>query len=80
MDLSNVKKVHHAELIRRHKKDIEEYKKYQDTLDPELRYDSTIGKIKSDKIKYDNIRDNKIKKALEEENTRFRMLLEKFIT
>jgi len=64
-----------VELIRKHKEDIEKYKRYQDTLDPELRYENTIGKIITDKIKYDSIRDEKINESLRKKNEKFREMM-----
>ena len=48
LDLTNIHPVYHNILIKQHKQDIENYKKYQKSLEPQLRNDNTIGKI----IKY----------------------------
>ena len=42
LDLSNIHPVFHKSLIEQHKKDIEKYKLYQQTLEPELRYENAI--------------------------------------
>ena len=62
LDLSNVHPAYHKELINRHKKDIEDYKLYQASLDPEMQYENTIQKIIDDKELYDKKRDAKIEK------------------
>jgi len=79
LDLSGVHPSHHRELIKQHKQDIENYRQYQESLEPELRYENTIHKILTDKAFYDKIRDAKIEQKKTEENNRFRELLEKYI-
>ena len=79
LDLSEIHPVIHESLINQHKKDIEDYKKYQESIPIHLRYDNTIQKIKDDKIFYDKIRDAKLEKKKKEENIRFQEMLERYI-
>lgn len=53
LDLSLVDENYKKSAIEQHYKDIEEYKKYQETLKPEYRYENTILRIKK-QIKYEN--------------------------
>lgn len=46
LDLTNVDPIYHKTLINDHEKDIENYKLEQSKLDPELRYENTILKVK----------------------------------
>lgn len=46
LDLSLIDENYKKSAIEQHYKDIEEYKKYQETLKPEHRYDNTILRIK----------------------------------
>ena len=57
LDLDKVPRIYHDILIKQHKQDIENYKKYQESLPEELRYDNTVGKIITDKEYYDKLRD-----------------------
>jgi len=43
LDLTNVNSILHKELIQQHYKDIELYKKEQDKLKDELKYDNCVG-------------------------------------
>ena len=43
LDLTNVNIIFHKELIKQHYKDIELYKKEQENLKDELKYDNGIG-------------------------------------
>jgi hypothetical protein len=78
LDLSNIHPVYHKQLINGHKKDIEDYKLYQETLDPEFKYENTIGKIMKDKNHFDKIRDEKIEKEKMEKDKYFRELYERY--
>lgn len=53
LDLSGVDKSLHKSLIEQHTKDIQQYKYEQSKLEPEKRYDNTIGKAK-EKLEYYN--------------------------
>ena len=78
LDLTYVDPIYHELLIKQHKKDIENYKKYQKKLEPEMRYENTIGKIIRDREYYDNLRDMKAQKNLDEENNYYRELTERY--
>ena len=54
LDLTNVKPELHKSLIDQHYKDIDDFIKEQSKLDPEKRYENTIGKAK-EKLEYYNI-------------------------
>ena len=72
LDLSYVHPAYHKELINRHKKDIEDYKLFQASLDPEMQYENTIQKIIDDKELYDKKRDAQIEKEQLERDIYFR--------
>jgi len=55
LDLTNIPKHFHKELINLHYKDIEDYKKEQSKLEPHLRYENTILKALSRIIINNNI-------------------------
>jgi hypothetical protein len=78
LDLTYVDHIYHELLIKQHKKDIENYKKYQEKLEPEMRYENTIGKIVTDKEYYDKLRDRKIQLKLYEDNKYYRELTERY--
>jgi hypothetical protein len=78
LDLTSVPRVYHDILIKQHKQDIENYKKYQGSLPEELRYENTVGKIITDKQHYDKLRDMKVNEKLKEENQRYLELYEKY--
>ena len=78
LDLTKVPRVYHDVLIKQHKQDIENYKRYQASLPEELRYENTIGKIITDKDYYDKLRDMKVNEKLKEENQRYIELYEKY--
>jgi len=59
LDLSLVPKIYIKEAIAQHYKDIDEYKKYQLTLNPEHRYENTIQRINMNKEKENRIRNEK---------------------
>ena len=44
LDLTKIDPIHHKSLIKQHKKDIINYKRYQENLPEELRYENTIEK------------------------------------
>jgi hypothetical protein len=66
LDLTNVNIVFHKELIQQHYKDIELYKKEQENLKDELKYDNGVGlslikmeiqnKIIAERFKFDKFR------------------------
>ena len=78
LDLTYIDKSYHRLLIKQHRSDIENYKKYQEKIDPEMRYENTIGKIITDKEYYDKLRDIKVQKKLKEENNYYRELTERY--
>lgn len=78
LDLTKVPRVYHDILIKQHKQDIENYKRYQASLPEELRYENTVGKIITDKEYYDKLRDMKVNEKLKEENQRYIELYEKY--
>ena len=78
LDLTYVDPSYHKILIKQHKMDIENYKKYQEKLEPEMRYENTIGKIISDRDYYNKLRDRKIQLELDEENNYYRELTERY--
>jgi len=55
LDLTNIHPVYHDIIIKQHKQDILLYKQYQKQLDPNMKYENTIGKILKDKKFYENI-------------------------
>ena len=61
LDLSNIHPVFHKSLIEQHKKDIEKYKLYQQTLEPELRYENAIELVLKKRAFYDTMRDEILK-------------------
>jgi len=61
LDLTNIHPVFHKSLIEQHKKDIEKYKLYQQTLEPELRYENTIELILKKRAFYETMRDEMLK-------------------
>ena len=66
LDLTNVNVVFHKELIQQHYKDIELYKKEQENLKDELKYNNAVGmslikieqhnKIIAERFKFDKFR------------------------
>ena len=61
LDLTNIPLVFHKSLIEQHKKDIEKYKLYQQTLEPELRYENAIELVLKKRAFYDTMRDEILK-------------------
>lgn len=78
LDLTQVEPIYHKLLIEQHNKDIENYKKYQEKLEPEMRYENSIGKVITDKEYYDKLRDIKVQIKKEEENNYYRELTERY--
>ena len=78
LELKDVPRIYHDILIKQHKQDIMNYKKYQLSLPIELRYENCIGKINDDKIHYDKLRDLKVAEKLEEDNKRYKELYERY--
>tara|TARA_B100001175_G_C19207200_1_gene494203 strand:+ start:111 stop:386 length:276 start_codon:yes stop_codon:yes gene_type:complete len=78
LDLDKVPRIYHDILIKQHKQDIENYKKYQESLPEELRYDNTVGKIITDKEYYDKLRDLSVAIKIMEDNQRFKELYERY--
>lgn len=75
LDLSEINPMFHRELIRQHTQDIENYKKYQESLDEHMKYENTVEKIMTDKMHYDALRDRKVKEKEMEELKRLENLL-----
>ena len=61
LDLTNIPLVFHKSLIEQHEKDIEKYKLYQQTLEPELRYENAIELVLKKRAFYDTMRDEILK-------------------
>ena len=78
LDLKNIHPVYHNILIKQHKEDIEKYKKYQKSLEPELRYDNAIGKIIKDREYYEKLRDFYVSEKKKQENQYYKDLLERY--
>jgi hypothetical protein len=78
LDLTNIHPVYHDILKKQHKEDIENYKKYQESLEPELRYDNAIGKIIKDREYYEKLRDFYASEKKKQENQYYKDLLERY--
>lgn len=65
LDLTNIHPIIHESLIKQHKKDIEDYKIYQESLDPKQRYENTIERIEKSR-KHHQYLANKWRKKEEE--------------
>ena len=78
LDLTNIHPVYHNILIKQHKQDIENYKKYQESLEPELRYDNAIGKIIKDREYYNKLRDFYASEKKKQENQYYKELYERY--
>ena len=78
LDLDKVPRIYHDVLIKQHKQDIVNYKKYQAALPEELRYENNVGKILTDKEYYDKLRDSKVDMKIKEDNQRFKELYERY--
>ena len=78
LDLTNIHPVYHNILIKQHKQDIENYKKYQKSLEPELRYDNAICKIIKDREYYNKLRDFYASEKKKQENQYYKELYERY--
>ena len=78
LDLTNIHPVYHNILIKQNKKNIENYKKYQQSLEPELRYDNAIGKIIKDREYYNKLRDFYASEKKKQENQYYKELYERY--
>ena len=70
LDLSLVSPIYRKAAIQQHYKDIEEYKKYQLSLDPQHRYENTIERIKKRNIE---VALNRLKTQITEQNRRYQL-------
>ncbi len=70
LDLSLVSPIHRKGAIEQHYKDIEEYKKYQLSLEPQYRYENTIERIKKRNIE---VALNRLKAQITEQNRRYQL-------
>ena len=70
LDLSLVPKIYIKDAIVQHYKDIEEYKKYQQTLKAEHRYENTIERINMNIERESRIRNEKL---INEQNRRYEL-------
>ena len=70
LDLSLVSPIYRNAAIQQHYKDIEEYKKYQLSLNPEHRYENTIERINKNTTQ---AAINRSKKQLAEQNRRYEL-------
>ena len=78
LDLTNIHPVYHDILIKQHKQDIENYKKYQESLEPELRYENAIGKVIRDREYYEKLRDFYVSEKKKQENQYYKELFERY--
>lgn len=78
LDLTNIHPVYHDILKKQHKQDIENYKKYQESLEPEMRYDNVIGKILKNRKHYEKLRDFYAAEKMKEKNQYYRELYERY--
>ena len=76
LDLTNIDPTHHKLLISQHKKDIINYKRYQENLPEELRYENTIGKIEKDREYFFEKRELELQQKKLEEDNKFRQIIE----
>lgn len=76
LDLTNIDPTHHKSLIKQHKKDIINYKIYQENLPEELRYENTIEKIEKDKEYFFEKREFELQQKKLEEDNKFRQIIE----
>lgn len=68
LDLSLINKHHLQSAIKQHYKDIEDYKKYQDSLPEGQRYENTIERVTIQEEKYFTKRENA---RIAEQNRRY---------
>lgn len=78
LDLTNIHPVYHDILKKQHKQDIENYKKYQESLEPEMRYENTIAKIIRDREHYEKMRDFYASEKMKEKNQYYKELYERY--
>lgn len=78
LDLTNIHPVYHYILKKQHKQDIENYKKYQESLEPEMRYENTIAKILKDREHYEKLRDFYVAEKMKEKNHYYKELYERY--
>ena len=76
LDLTKIDPIHHKSLIKQHKKDIINYKRYQENLPEELRYENTIEKILKDKEYFFEKRELELQQKKLEEDNKFRQIIE----
>ena len=76
LDLTNIHPTHHKSLIKQHKKDIINYKRYQENLPEELRYENTIEKIVKDREYFFEKRELELRQKKLEEDNKFRQIIE----
>lgn len=76
LDLTNIDPIHHKSLIKQHKRDIINYKRYQENLHEELRYENTIGKIEKDREYFFEKRELELQQKKLEEDNKFREIIE----
>ena len=76
LDLTNIDPTHHKSLIKQHKKDIINYKRYQENLPEELRYENTIEKIVKDREYFFEKRELELRQKKLEEDNKFRQIIE----
>ena len=76
LNLTNIDPTHHKSLIKQHKKDILNYKRYQENLPEELRYENTIGKIEKDREYFFEKKELELQQKKLEEDNKFRQIIE----
>ena len=76
LELTNIDPTHHKSLIKQHKKDIINYKRYQENLPEELRYENTIEKIVKDREYFFEKRELELQQKKLEEDNKFRQIIE----
>ena len=76
LELTNIDPTHHKSLIKQHKKDIINYKRYQENLPEELRYENTIEKIVKDREYFFEKRELELRQKKLEEDNKFRQIIE----
>ena len=76
LNLTNIDPTHHKSLIKQHKKDILNYKRYQENLPEELRYENTIGKIVKDREYFFEKRELELRQKKLEKDNKFKQIIE----
>jgi len=76
LDLTNIHPIHHKSLIKQHKKDIINYKIYQENLPEELRYENTIEQILIKNKYFFEKRELELQQKKLEEDNKFREFIE----